>query len=85
MPFSFNAGKLCVVTVNEKPLTRAKEMCMVLEYKKGRRKDALKKHVNIENKPHKHELEGRTAAARPSEWPKKSQLNDYYLNERRHV
>ena len=72
MPFAFNAVKLCVVTINEKPWTRAKEACMTLEYKKGRTRDVLKKHVSIENKQHKHELEGRAAAVRPVEWLKKS-------------
>ena len=67
MPFSFNTVKLCVVTINEKPWTCAKEACMALEYKKGRARDVLKKHVSIENKQHKDELEGRAAAARPLE------------------
>ena len=65
MPFVFNAVKLCVATINEKPWTRAKEACRALEYKKGRARDVLKKHVSIENKQHKHELEGRAAAAHP--------------------
>ena len=32
MPFSFNAVELCVVAINEKPWTRAKEACRALEY-----------------------------------------------------
>ena len=32
MPFSFNAVELCVVTINEKPWTRAREVCRALEY-----------------------------------------------------
>ena len=67
MPFTFDAVKLCVVTIKEKPWTSAKEACMALEYKKGRPRDVLKKHVSIENKQHKHELEGRAAAAHPLE------------------
>ena len=63
MPFGFNAVKLCVVTINEKPWTRAKEACMTLEYKKGRTRDVLKKHVSTDNKQHKHELEGRPVGA----------------------
>ena len=31
MPFTFNAVELCVVTINEKPWTRAREVCRVLE------------------------------------------------------
>ena len=54
---------------------------MALEYKKRRTRDVLKKHVSIENKQHKHELEGRAAAAHPLERPKNSQPDDYYINE----
>ena len=54
---------------------------MALEYKKGRTRDVLKKHVSIENKQHKHELEGCPVAAPPLEWPKNSQPDDYYINE----
>ena len=32
MLFSFNALELCVVTINEKPCVRAREMCRALEY-----------------------------------------------------
>ena len=81
MPFSFNAAELCVVIIHEKPWTCAKEVCMALEYKKDRTRDVLKKHVNIENKQHKHELEGCATAAHPLEWPKKSQPDNYYINE----
>ena len=34
MPFSFNAVELCVVTINEKPWTGAREMCSALRYEK---------------------------------------------------
>ena len=67
MPFTFNAVELCVVTINEKPWRRAKEVCRALEYKKRRARDVLKKHVSIEKKQHKHKLEGRAAAAHPLE------------------
>ena len=81
MPFTFNAVKLCVVTIKEKPWTRAKEVCRALEHKKGRSADVLKKHVSIENKQHKHELEGCVTAGHPLKWPKNSQPDDYYINE----
>ena len=42
MPFVFNAVELCIVTINEKPWTRAKDTCRGLEYKKGRARDVLK-------------------------------------------
>ena len=32
MPFTFNAVELCVVTINEKPWTCARELCRALEY-----------------------------------------------------
>ena len=67
MPFTFNAVDLYVVTIKEKPWTCSKEVCRALEYKKGRARDVLKRHVSIENKQHKHELEGRTAVAHPLE------------------
>ena len=81
MPLTFNAVDLCVMTINEKPWTRAKKACRPLEYKKGMVRGALKKHVSIENKQHKHELERHAAAAHPLEWPKNSQPDDYYINE----
>ena len=58
-----------------------RETRRALEYKKGRARDVLKKHVSIENKQHKDELEERAAAARPLEWSKNSQPDDYYISE----
>ena len=81
MPFAFNAVELKIVTVNGKPWTRAKEVCRALEYKKGKARDVLKKHVSIENKQHKNVLQSRAIAARPMNWPKDSQKYDFYLNE----
>ena len=34
MPCSFNAVELCVMTINEKPWARAREVCKALEYNK---------------------------------------------------
>ena len=42
MPFTFNAVELCVVTINEKPWTSAREVCIALEYQKGRARNILK-------------------------------------------
>ena len=64
MPFAFNAVELYVVTINGKPWARAKEVCKALEYKKGRARDVLKKHVSVENKQHKNVLQNRAIAAR---------------------
>ena len=82
IPFVFNGVDFCVVTINEKSWTRSKQTCSALEYRKGRARDVLKRHVSIENKQHKHELEGRAAAANLLEWPNGlSQPDDYYINE----
>ena len=35
MPFTFNAVELCVVTINEKPWARAREVRRALEYNKN--------------------------------------------------
>ena len=34
MPFTFDAVRLCVVTLNDKPWIRAKEVCKALKYNK---------------------------------------------------
>ena len=81
MPFAFNAVELYVVTVNGKHWTRAKEVYKAWEYKKGKARDALKKHVSIENKQHKNVLQSRAMAARPMSWLKDSQRYDLYINE----
>ena len=61
MQLTFNAVELCVVTMNEKPWVRSRKVCRALQYQKGRARDVLKTHVSIENKQHKHELEGPAA------------------------
>ena len=61
MQLTFNAVELCVVTMNEKPWVRARKVYRALQYQKGRARDVLKTHVSIENKQHKHELEGPAA------------------------
>ena len=53
MPFSFNAVELCVVTINEKPWTRAKEVCRALEYDK-KTADIVKAFCNQENYTQKY-------------------------------
>ena len=37
MPLSFNAVELCVVIINEKSWTRAREVCKALRYEKAAR------------------------------------------------
>ena len=81
VPFKFDNVQLFSVTIDDKVWTRAHEVSDALDYKKGRTRDALKKHVSIENKLHRYELEGRFKSAHPFEWPKNSQPDEYYINE----
>ena len=71
MPFAFNAVKLCVVTINEKPLTRAREVCRALEYNK-KTADIVKSFRSRENYSQKYLMSGFTAAGKPVDWPKDS-------------
>ena len=52
MPFSFDAIELCIVTINEKPWTRAREVCRAFEYKK-KTSDIVKSFCSRENSAHK--------------------------------
>ena len=80
MPFTFNAVKLCVVTINEKPWTRAKEACRVLEYNK-KTVDIVKAFCSRENYAQKYQMSSVTAAGKPVDWLKDSQEYDIYINE----
>ena len=80
MPFSFNAVELCVVTINEKPWTRAKEVYRALEYNK-KTADIVKAFCSRENYAQKYQMSGFTTAGKPVDWPKDSQKCDIYINE----
>ena len=57
MPFTFNAVERCVVTINEKSWTRAREMCRTLEYGKATKVTDIIKHLcSRENYTHKYQL-----------------------------
>ena len=79
MPFSFNAVELCVVTINEKPWTRAREVRRALECKK-KTADIVKTFCSSENYAQKYQMGGFTAAGKLAEWPKDSQKYDIYIN-----
>ena len=80
VPFTFNSIKLFTVTINGKHWSRAKEICDALEYKR-RTNDILRDHVSIENKHHRHDLDGYSDTEYPFVWPKHSQPDEYYINE----
>ena len=71
MPFTFNAVGLCVVTINEKPWTRAKEVCRALQYNK-KTANIVKNHCSKEHYAHKYQMSGAYAAVRPVDWLKDS-------------
>ena len=57
MPFAFYAVELWVVTINEKPETRAKEVCRAMEYGKATKVVDIVKHLcSRENYAHKCQL-----------------------------
>ena len=55
MVFAFNAVEMYVVTINEKPWTRSREVCKALRYKKATRR-VFRHHCVKENIQHKHQL-----------------------------
>ena len=55
MSLSFNAVELCVVIINEKHWTRAKEVSRALEYNK-KNADIVKVFCSRENYSHKWQL-----------------------------
>ena len=52
MPLTFNTVKLCIVTINEKPWTRAREVCRALKYNK-KTANIVKNHCSKENYDYK--------------------------------
>ena len=82
MPFTFNAVELCVVTINEKPWTSAREVCQVLEYGKATKTADIVKHIcSRENYAHKYQLSEFVSKTNFMDWPKDSRKDEYYINE----
>ena len=77
MPLSFNAVELCVVIINEKPWTCAREVCRTLEYGKATKVTLCSR----ENYAHKWQLTGFISETKPVDWLKDSQKYDIYINE----
>ena len=80
MPFTFNSVKLCVVTINEKPWTHAREVCGTLEYNK-KAANTVKDHYSKKNYGQKYQMIGVTAVGIRVDWPKDSQKSDIYIIE----
>ena len=80
MPLAFNAVELSVVTINEKPWSRAKEVCRALEYD-AKTPKIVKNHCSKENYTHKWQLAGLISETKPVNWPRNSQRLDLYINE----
>ena len=67
--------------INEKPWTRAREVRRALEYNK-KTADIVKLFCSRENYAQKYQMSGVTVAGKPVDWPKDSQKNDIYMNEK---
>ena len=82
MPLSFNAVELCVVTIKEKPWTRAREVYGALEYGKTTKAADIVKHLcSRENYVHKWQLTEFVSEMNFMDSPKNSRTDDYYINE----
>ena len=79
MSFTFNAVELCVVTLNDKPWTYAKDVCKALKYNKATKTADIVKHQ--ENYAHKCQLTEFVSATNLMDWPYNSRKDDYYINE----
>ena len=75
MPFVFNAVELCIVTINEKLWTRARETSRTLEYNQ-KTTNIVKSHYSKENYAQKYQISGVSALVTPADWPKDSQKYD---------
>ena len=80
MPFAFNALELYVVTINEKPWMRAREVCKALTYEE-KTANIVKNHCSKENYTQKYQMNSVPAADTPVDWPKVPQKFDIYINE----
>ena len=79
MPFSFNVAVLCVVTFNEKPWTRAREVRRALEYNK--KTTDIVKEVLVKKYAQKYQISDFTVAGKAADWREGSQKYDIYVNE----
>ena len=80
VPLIFDAVELCPVTINEKPLSRAKEVWRALAYKKAARR-VVRQHRNRQSYDHKWQLAELISKTTFTDWPRDSQKLDLYINE----
>ena len=80
MPFTFNTVDLCVLIINGRPWTRAREVCYALEYNKETA-NIVKNHCSKEKYTQKYQMSSVPAAVRPINWQKDSQKYGIYINE----
>ena len=83
MPFFFNAVDLCVVTINEKPWTRAREVCRGLGHdaKKSKTANIIMVHCSPKNFTQKYQMSSVHAASTPINWPKDLQKYNIYISK----
>ena len=82
MPFTNNKVDLRVVTINEKPWTRAREVCHALEYGKATKvANIVRDLCSKANYVHKWWLAGFVSEMKSVDWPKDSQKYDICTNE----
>ena len=82
MPFTFNAVELCVLTINEKSWTRAREVYRAHEYGKFTKATDIVKHLcSRENYTHKWQLTEFVSETNFMDWPKDRRKDDYYINK----
>ena len=73
---------LCVVTIDEKPWTRAREVCRALIYDKvTKANDVVRNLCSKANYAHKWQLTGLVSETKPMDWLIDSQKYDIYTNE----
>ena len=83
MPFTVNAVEWYVVTINEKPWTRAREVCRALEYSKATNAADIVKHLcSRENYTHKWQLKELVSETKFMDWPMHSRKDEYYTNKK---
>ena len=71
---------MCVVTINEKRWTHAKDVCKALRYEKAARR-VVRDYYTRENIQHKHQLAVVPTVGTTVNWPRDPRKDDNYINE----